>query len=310
MNVRVALKLPCKFVKRLVSRKTEGPTTQLNLLGIVIDSAKMELRLKLEKVQEMVKHWRGRRTCRKRDLQVLAGHLNHACKVIRPGRWFLRGIFGLLSQFEKRDRPIRLNREFRTDMEWWHEFASRWNGVSLLREIARQHPSVEIWSDASRSWGCGALWRDSWFQIEWKDWPGFQEATIASKELLLLVIVAAMWGLRWRGSVVLCHCDNQAVVSVVRGGYYKDPPMAHMLRCLFFVKAYYDLSLAATHISGVENRAADCISRNHREEFFSLYPQAQRQPVAVPPGLVSQLVLPKEDKLWTSNDWRVWLESW
>lgn len=195
----------------------------------------MELRLprqKLEKLQEMVKQWRHRKSCRKRDLQVLVGHLNHACKVICPGRRFLRGIFGLLSQFGRKDHLIRLNREFRVDMEWWHEFASRWNGVSLLREVALQHLSVELWSDASGVWGCGAFWRDKWFQVEWKEWLGFQDVTIASKELLLLVIAAAIGGPQWKGSVVLCGCDNQAVVSVIRGGYYKDPPVAHMLYML------------------------------------------------------------------------------
>lgn len=48
------------------------------------------------------------------------------------------------------------------------------------------------------------------------------------------------------------------------GGYYSDPPMAHMLRCLFFIEAYFDLTLSATHILDVENRA-DCVSHN---EFF------------------------------------------
>ena len=86
--------------------------------------------------------------------------------------------------------------------------------------------------------------------------------------------------------------------------------MAHMLRCLFFIEAFNDLTLAAMHVPGVENRAADCISRNNMDEFFSLYPQAQHQPVSVPPGLVNQLVLPKEDKPWISNDWKVWLGSW
>ena len=193
---------------------------------------------------------------------------------------------------------------------WWHEFASRWNGVSLLREVALQHPSTELWSDASGTWGCGAFWKEKWFKVEWKEWPGFQDAMISTKELLPLVIAAAIGGPKWRGSVVLCHCDNQAVVSVVRGGYCKDPSMAHMLRCLFFIEAHFDLTLTATHIPGVENRAADCISRNNLDEFFSLNPQAQLQPTAVPPGLVKQLVLPKEDKPWTCNDWRDWLESW
>ncbi len=97
----------------VVSKKTEGPATQINLLGIEIDSAHMELRLprqKLQKLQEIVEQWRHRKSCRKQDLQVLASHLNHACKVIRPGRRFLRGIFGLLSQFGRKEYPIRLNR--------------------------------------------------------------------------------------------------------------------------------------------------------------------------------------------------------
>ena len=124
-----------------------------------------------------------------------------------------------MSQFGPKDHPIRLNRELRADMEWWHEFASRWNGVSLLRDVAVQHPSAELWSDASGAWGCGGLYGKEWFQVEWRDWPGFQDATIAAKELLPLVIAAVIWGPQWRGSVVLCHCDNQAVVSVVGGGY-------------------------------------------------------------------------------------------
>ena len=53
--------------------------------------------------------------------------------------------------------------------------------------------------------------------------------------------------------MVQCHCDNQAVVAAVRGGYCKDPPMAHMLRCLFFLEAKFDLTLSAVHVPGVDN---------------------------------------------------------
>ena len=76
----------------------------------------------MEKLRELVAKWRRRKACTKRELQSLAGHLNHACKVIRPGRRFLRGVFGLLSQFHKRDHMIRLNAAFRADLDWWHVF--------------------------------------------------------------------------------------------------------------------------------------------------------------------------------------------
>ena len=29
---------------------------------------------------------------------------------------------------------IRLNTEFRMDLEWWHAFVSVWNGLEILRE--------------------------------------------------------------------------------------------------------------------------------------------------------------------------------
>ena len=78
----------------------------------------------------------------------------------------------------------------------------------------------------------------------------------------------AIWGPQWEGSSVLCHCDNEGVVAVVRGGYCKDPLLAYMLRCLFFLEAKFDITLSATHVPGTENRTADSISRNNLSLFF------------------------------------------
>ena len=304
-NLGVALGICEELGFQVASEKTEGPATRITLLGIEIDSELWQLRLpqgKLQKLQELVERWRHRKACTKRDLQSLAGHLNHACKVVRPGRRFLRGVFGLLSQFHRRDHMIRLNSAFRADMEWWHVFASSWNGVSMMRDTS---PMVEIWSDASGSWGCGAVWEDQWFQVQWCEWPGFAEASIAAKELLPIITATAVWGPRWLGGSVLCHCDNTAAVAAVRGGYCKDPTLAHMLRCLFYVEARFDLSLTAAHIPGKENRVADDISRNNLASFFALVPQAHREPYPVPKDLVGRLVT---NKHWTSDDWKSWLE--
>ena len=168
-NLRVALGTCEELGFQVATEKTEGPATTITLLGIEVESDRLELRLpqaKLLRLRELVGKWRRRKACTKRDLQSLAGHLNHACKVIRPGRRFLRGVFGLLSQFHRRYHMIRLNSAFRADMEWWHVFASTWNGVSLMRDVSRHSPAFEIWSDASGGWGCGAVWEDQWFQVQ------------------------------------------------------------------------------------------------------------------------------------------------
>ena len=63
----------------------------------------------------------GMKACTTRDLQSLVGHLNHACKVVRPGRSFLRRIIDLLRvSLARRHRTsaVRLNLGFRSDMAW------------------------------------------------------------------------------------------------------------------------------------------------------------------------------------------------
>ena len=230
--------------------ETEGPVTTITLLGIELDSEQLQLRLpqaKLRKLRELVEKWRRKKKCSKRELQSLAGHLNHAYKVSR-------GVFGLLSLFHRRDHWILLNTAFRADMECWHVFGST--------------PVTEVWSDASGGWGCGAWWGSEWFQVAWSEWPVFAGNSIAAKELLPMIVAVHVWGPRWVDSSVLCHCDNESVVAMIRGGYCKDPSLAHMLRCLVFLEVKFDMVLTEVHVPGVQSWVADSISRNNLQTFF------------------------------------------
>ena len=178
----------------------------ITLLGIELDSVRLQLRLprgKLEKLRELVAKWRRRKVCTKKELQSLAGHLNHACKVIRPGRCFLRGLFDLISQFRRQDHMIRLNSAFRADLEWWHVFATSWNGVSMMREGTKKHNGM--WKSGLMPQVRGGFWGARWFQVAWSAWPDFAETSIAAKELLPIIVAVAIWGPWWRGNIVMCH---------------------------------------------------------------------------------------------------------
>jgi len=136
----------CKEVGLPVAgEKTCGPAVVIPLLGIELDSQQMVVRLPLEKLlklklRTLVAKWRKRKCCTKKELQSLAGHLSHACKVARPRRRFLRGVFGLISQFRRQDHRIRLNAAFRAYLEWWHVFADSWNGVSMMMSESLESP--------------------------------------------------------------------------------------------------------------------------------------------------------------------------
>ena len=131
----------------------------------------------------------------------------------------------------------------------------------MMSNLLSGQCAVIITSDASGSWGCGAyLSTWAWFQLEWpKSWASTH---ITVKELLPLVLAIAMWGRQW-------HCDNAAVVAMLRSGWCKNEHTMHLLRSLFFFQASCHVSLVAEHIRGVKNGLADALSRNNHQKFLS-----------------------------------------
>ena len=62
--------------------KLEGPSTVLTFLGIEMDTVAMSLRLPAEKLTELrglVARWEERSFCTMKELESLAGNLQHAC---------------------------------------------------------------------------------------------------------------------------------------------------------------------------------------------------------------------------------------
>ena len=103
----------------VAAHKCTGPTTCLVFLGILIDMVKMEISLskeKLERLKRILGYWRIKKTCTRRELESLIGHLQHAAKVVRPDRRFIRGMLSLLQIAAKPHHYVRLNASFRADL--------------------------------------------------------------------------------------------------------------------------------------------------------------------------------------------------
>ena len=293
----------------IAAEKCQGPSACLEFLGIEMDMLAMELCLpqdKLNRLRTLLQGWWPRKACQIKDLQCLVGHLCHACRVVRLGRRFLRGMFLLLSGNRKGHHYIRLNRQFKADLEWWNVFLSQWNGTSMLFKVNMREPQVHVFSDASGSWGCGAYWEGEWFQVTWSNHLELEQAPIAAKEMALILVAAAVWGRRWRGLTVCCHCDNEAVVASIQGNYCRQFKMAHMLCCLFFLEAKFGFICSAIHIPGVNNGIADTIKKPLIEVFCTLAPQARAEPTLVPRGLLEGLM---GDEPWTSAAWERWFAT-
>ena len=188
-------------------------------------------------------------------------------------------------------------------MEWWYLFISTWNGTAMMLTDQAGGPTITLTSDASGTWGCGAYTGEHWFMLPWTS--NIKEAHITVKELVPIVIAALMWGQEWKGLVVRARCDNTAVVAIVNSGSSRNPQAMHLRRCLAFLAAKGDFKLKAVHIRGVENVAADALSRNNCHLFRSCCPQADETGTAVSPDILDAVLLQEPD--WLA---RSWTELW
>ena len=285
----------------LASEKREGPSPVITFLGIIIDTLQGQLHLpedKLQRMMQIVSEWLPRKVCTRRELESLIGTLQHAAKVIRPGRSFLRRAISLLSIAKRPHHHIRLNHEFKSDLMWWKVFGSHWNGASLL-VIPQATPQAMLTSDASGSWGCGAWSGSDWFQLQWDKLSASKQITI--KELVLIVIAAVIWDHSWRGHQVVSRCDNSAVVAIINSRYSREKDLMQLLRCLFFIEAHFEFHIRAIHLPGEHNVQADDLSRNRLSAFLEKVPEANSLPSSVPSSLLQWLLHSHLD--WTSPTW-------
>ncbi len=51
-------------------------------------------------------------------------------------------------------------------------------------------------------------------------------------------------------------CDNTGAVAAVNSGYSRSPQLMHLLRCLFYIRAHFQLEMRACHVPGTKNIVA------------------------------------------------------
>ena len=134
----------------LAEDKTVGPITALTYLGIELDSVRMEVRLPLEKRENLLielQSWSERKKCAKKQLLSLIGKLAFAAKVIPSGRTFLRRLIDLSSTATKLSHRITLNKK--ASIKWWLHYLPSWNGShKILNPQMTLAPSLELFTDA------------------------------------------------------------------------------------------------------------------------------------------------------------------
>ena len=92
-------------------KKTVGPTCELEYLGIVLETLKMEARLQREKIDRIVKMISlslNKQSLTRKELEQLLGHLNFATRVILPGRAFVTYLYKLMCSVKESSFMLNL----------------------------------------------------------------------------------------------------------------------------------------------------------------------------------------------------------
>jgi hypothetical protein len=279
----------------MAADKTEGPTTALTFLGIRLDTVAMRASLPPEKLLSLrllLSEWRSKSSATAKECKSLAGLLNFAATVVRPGRFYMRRIWAHIARCDAREDHQRyanlaLSKGILADVAWWHEFIEQWNGVSFLYDQEWQAAEkLQLFTDSCDT-GYGCVCGDDWFAGRWTP----QQLAIAERqkrismpflELHALVSAAATFGHRWARKKILFRCDCQPVVQAIAKGNSRAKESMSLLRHLAFLAAKHNFDFQCQHVEGARNVAADLLSRlGDCPQFRAERPQAAPQPTAI-----------------------------
>ena len=119
---------------------------------------------KVEIINEILLSFLDKKSCTKRELLSLLGHLNFASRVIRLGRSFVSHLIHLSTKAKELHHYIKLDAEVRSDIRMWQTFLQGWNGVSFfLNDNITIAANMHLFTDATEK-AFGGIFQNKWYQ--------------------------------------------------------------------------------------------------------------------------------------------------
>ena len=239
------------------------PSTELSILGIVVNVNTRTFSIpneKLEEISSLCHEMLLRDQMSKRELQSLLGKLLYVSRCVRGSRIFLNRILQLLRDHHSRNRII-LTREFHYDLLWFLKFLRSFNGVVVFR---RARASQTVFVDATLT-RIGGIWGSRAYTAEIPPNISF-ETSITQLEMYNIVVALRLWARDWSNKIICIRCDNESAVSVCNSGKTRDSFLNLCLYELWLLVCKYNVDLRVQHIRGTDNVIADALSRNKCEK--------------------------------------------
>ena len=252
-------------------------------------------------------------------LEKLIGYSRHSCNIYIEGNKFVRGFekqkFAIQKKIEDKNSNITKNTSFKLsnegifDLKIWLQLLDLQKNKFVNVDYILQPnslPSLNIYTDASTSFGAGGLTTDhQLYHLPWAMLPPkcllFTKAfnidiqeQIIYLELLALVLHAFLFAKKWSNKMIHFWCDNTTVVKIVKKGsidfksllYY---PKANLVKTLARLALKYDFHFTCHHIEGKKNIYADALSRENSFKRIQVYNKFNQKP-NIPVKLAYKLI--------------------
>lgn len=224
-------------------------------------SLQNDKRLKyLSKVSTFIDLLKSNARVDKKSVQSVNGTLAHICFVHPSGRAYLPGLSAFAASFESEHKPRWAPRSLLSDMEFWMSFLLH---PAIPRTLISRGSAVDldIWCDASTSWGIGLYFGDQWDAWKLKDGWKRDGRDIGWAEAIAVELVARhLDAMGISNANVIIHSDNNGVIGAFSKGRGRNFQINHAIRRVESLGLSTNVSYILLYTTSELNRA-DPISR-------------------------------------------------
>lgn len=113
--------------------KIQMPSHECKFLGIIINVRERNIRIPSQKIKNFlaqIAEVKRSKTITKHQLQSIISSINYMSCAIQGARLFMNRLLGILR--DAHDNNIQVNDDMLRDMDWFHQFAERFNGTTLI----------------------------------------------------------------------------------------------------------------------------------------------------------------------------------
>ena len=160
--------------------------------------------------------------------------------------------------------PVRLDENFRLDLNWWRENLAGWNGVTFLEfKDFNNMVALDASTDGSILGGPGLggfnFINNEWFKCTVPD--SFLGWIIADYELLAHIISIRLWGHEWAGLRVWGLTDSEPCELLLRNWRSRHNKRLQMARTIASLQHQLGFEWVSGPVRSSDNVLPDCASR-------------------------------------------------